>query len=530
MKTITSKPLAGWWNDVRERYQPDEIVKFLQNNRHILEDRISRLDNNSYLYRWVHKLFSLFSGVAGMVDRVFSYVLRVLLLIPGVRIGIQKYRDWKNHLDFREFVEFLRAKLYSLRRPPHNEGAMRIIEEIMEYAAKNGFDYKTVIPRAQRKFLEKKNQLMQHKYFQEFSKTVLERLLAIQFSFNRNIFPVLPDSAFWHKVFEFLERRKVVDIILVNKNNHRISLKTGASDELASADVMKILKSLTAIRNCGRRIFFVGHHEGYLGPYFVRSVIRKLGFDALTKNCNTVVGPRMLSNVVLRNGAANVGNLFITVPSQKTTTIQTHGLAEELRKTAKRTQCLIKMPNPGLAMIMGNDYADFMNAFVRGDAKAFRRCTSSLSSRELRELEAFFKKYNFSETMVEFSIEDYKLFKNVLGESFLLFPEGSRSYIDPDGAVVMKYINPKYFEAYMRPGDYIAPVNLVGGSDLTRGWRLRPALLGISMDDPFEVTVKMLRNFEEAGLAVMKKIAALPNIKTVRFKEEIQFRIRTEQR
>ena len=94
----------------------------------------------------------------------------------------------------------------------------------------------------------------------------------------------------------------------------------------------------------------------------------------------------------------------------------------------------------------------------------------------------------------------------------------------------MKYINPKYFEAYMRPGDYIAPVNLVGGSDLTRGWRLRPALLGISMDDPFEVTVKMLRNFEEAGLAVMKKIAALPNIKTVRFKEEIQFRIRTEQR
>jgi len=131
--------------------------------------------------------------------------------------------------------------------------------------------------------------------------------------------------------------------------------------------------------------------------------------------------------------------------------------------------------------------------------------------------------------MKEFSIEDYNLFKNVMGESFLIFPEGSRSYIDPDGSVVMKYINPKYFDAYMRPGDYIAPINLVGGSDLTRGWKLRKAKLGISMDDPFEVTPVMLKNFEEAGLDVMKKIANLPNIKDVRYKEEIQFKKRTEE-
>ncbi|HSV97762.1 MAG TPA: hypothetical protein VLM75_12640 [Spirochaetota bacterium] len=524
MKSIINKPLSKWWNDVKEHYRPDEILKFLQNNRHILEDRISRLDNNKYLYRWVHRFFSLFSEVAGIIDRVFSLVLRLLLLMPVVRIGIQKYRDWINHLNFREFVEFIRAKMYSLRHPPHNEGEMRLIEEIMEYASKHGFDYKTLIPGARKKYVEKKNQLMQHKYFQEFSKTVLERLLAIQFSFHRNIFPVLPDSAFWHKFFEFLERRKVIDVILVNKNEKRTSFKSGTSEEIASTDVMGILKRLTAIKNAGRRIFFIGHHEGYLGPYFVRSVIRKLGFDTLTKNCNTVVGPRMFSNLVLRNGAANVGNLFLTVPSQKTTSIQTRGLAEELRKTAKRTQCLIKMPDPGLKMILENEYADFMNAFVRGDAKSFEICTSSLELGELRDLRAFFKKYGFPETMKEFSMEDYTLFKNVLGESFLIFPEGSRSYVDPDGAVVMKYINPKYFEAYMRPGDYIAPVNLVGGSDLTRGWRLKRAMLGISMDDPFEVTAKMLKNFEEAGLAVMKKIAALPNIKIVRFKEEIQFR------
>jgi hypothetical protein len=109
-------------------------------------------------------------------------------------------------------------------------------------------------------------------------------------------------------------------------------------------------------------------------------------------------------------------------------------------------------------------------------------------------------------------------------ECFLIFPEGSRSYSDADGAVVMKYINPKYMQAYMRPGDVIAPVNLVGGSDITRGWRLRSAALGISMAEPVEVTQKMLENYEEESLNVMRTIAGLPNIKKVRFKDEIQFK------
>ncbi len=530
LKITIKQPLSWWWNNAKKHYRPEEITKFLQNNKHLLESQISKLDNNSYLYRWVHRLFSLFSGIAGIADRIFKLVQRFLLLIPGVRILIQKFTDWKNHLNFEEFIEFLRAKIYSLKRPPHNEGDVKLIEEIMDFAAKHGLDYKVRIPESQKKFLEKKNQLMQHKFFQEFSKTALERILAIQFSFHRNIFPVLPDSAFWHKFFEFLEKKKIIDIILVDKSKKRTSFKNGTTEELASTDVIKILKRLVEIKNKGRRIFFIGHHEGYLGPYFVRSVVRKLGFDTLTKNCNTVVGPRMLSNVVLRNGAANVGNLFLTVPSQKTTTIQTHGLAEELRKTAKRTQILIKLPDSGLKLIKKFDYTDFMSAFVNGDDKSFKVYTSSLKAAEIKEIKVFFKSYSFSENMKDFSLEDYNLFKNVMGESFLIFPEGSRSNIDPDGSVVMKYINPKYFDAYMRPGDYIAPINLVGGSDLTRGWKLRSATVGISMDDPFEVTAKMLENYEEEGLAVMKKIAALPNIKNVKYKEKIQFAKKPEKK
>ncbi len=523
LKITIKKPLSWWWNTAKKLNSPEEIVKFIQNNKSAIERQISKLDNDNYLYRWGHRLFSLFSTIAGIADWIFKLVQHFLLLIPGVRIGIQKFSDWKNHLNFEEAIEFLRAKMYSLRHPPHKEEDIRLIEEILEFSSRHGFDYRKSIPGAQKKFIEKKNQLMQHKFFQEFSKTALERLLAIQFSFDRNIFPVLPDSAFWHRFFEWCEHKKLIDIIFVDRDKKQTSLKKSSREEIASTDVMKILKNLVEIKNRGHRIFFIGHHEGYLGPYFVRRVIRLLGFDNLAKNCNTIVGPRMLSNVVLRNGAANVGNLFLTVPSQKTTVIQTHGLAEELRKTSKRTQCLIKMPDSGLKLVKQFGYNEFMNAFVFGNDETFRKGTASLTPGETRELKSFFKTYNFAETMKEFNIADYNIFRKVLGECFLIFPEGSRSNIEPDGTVVMKYINPKYFEAYMRPGDYIAPINLVGGSDLTRGWRLRAATLGISMDTPYKVTAEMMKNYEESGLEAMRKIAALPNIKPVKFSKEVQF-------
>ncbi|HON79131.1 MAG TPA: hypothetical protein PK544_11615 [Spirochaetota bacterium] len=527
MKLTMKEPLSRLWEDAKAHYNPEEILKFLHSNRHILKKHIARLDNRKYLYRMAHWLFSLFSAAAWIADTALMLFHKFLALFPGRKIIVQRFLNLKNHVKFRESVEFMRAKIFALRRPPHNEGDLRLIEEMIQFASKHGFDYKNLIPGAQKKFLAMKHQLLQHKFFQEFSKSAVEKLLATQFLFHRNIFPVLPDSAFWHKLFEFLERKVVVDIILMNMNRQRTSFKHGSREEIASTDVIKILTRLAEIKKHGRRIFFIGHHEGYLGPYFVRSVIRKLGFDILTKNCNTVVGPRMFSNVVLRSGAANAGNLFVTVPSQKTTPIRTDGLADELRKVAKRTQCLIKMPDAGLQLIRNLDYTNFMNAFVYGSREAMEFYTSSLTPREVSDLNDFFMNYNFREAMKDFSIEDYNLFRQIMGESFLIFPEGSRSYTDHDGAVVMKYFNPKYFEAYMRPGDFIAPVNLVGGSDLARGWRLRKAVVGISMDYPFEVTRKMLKNFEEAGIAVMKKIAGLPNIKDVRFKEEIQFRNKT---
>ncbi len=524
MTILDKTPLSRWWAEAKENYNPDEIIKFLVSNKDKLEESFARIDGKKRLYNAVDRIFSLFSRLAEAADRISEKVQRYLVRFSWFRGFIEKARGWKNHLNFKELIGFVRTKLYSLRHAPHNEKAIKMLEEIVEFAANHGLDVNTLLPDARQKLVEKKNQLLQHKFFEEFSKTRLEQLLAIPFSFDRCIFPVLPDSAFWHKFFEFAEKRKVIDLILVNADGGKVSFKKGSAASVAASDTVQTLRRLLKIKNSGRRIFFVGHHEGYLGPYFVRSVIRKLGFHSLTQNCNTVVGPRMFSNVVLRNGAANVGNLFITVPSQKTTAIKTSGLAEELRKTAKRTQFLIKLPEAGLYLIKKLDYENFMNVIVHGTPKEMEQHTALLDEKTKKELTDFLASENFADAMKDFSREDYALFKKIMKECFLIFPEGSRSYTDPDGAVVLKYVNPKYLQAYMRPGDVIAPVSLVGGSDLARGWRLRSARLGISLGDPIEVTAQVLDNYEEEGIRVMRDIARLPNIKPVRFKEEIQFK------
>lgn len=515
------KPLPKWWDEAKKKHPPEEIVNFLNKNPELLNKHISRLDNNSYIYRWLQRLFSLVSRIAGIADYIVDTIKRLLSYFPVIRTILKKIWEWKNHLNFRETVEFIRTKIYSLKHPPHNENDVKVIEEIIEFSSKHGY-----APRKScyKKFLVKKNQMLQHKYFQEFSKSGMEKLLAVQFSFHRNIFPVLPDSAFWHKVFVLLESIIIIDIFLMNSDGSRVSYKKSGMHDIEATDVMRILKQLADLKSKGHRIFIVGNHDGYVGPYFVRSLIRRLGFDILTKNCNTIAGPRVFSNIILRNGAANVGNLFITVPSQKTTEIKTHGLADELRKTAKRTHCMVKMPDAGLDVIEKLDYDDFRKVFIDCDEKMFRAITGELSRPGVKELRSFLKSSSFSENMKDFTAEDYNLFKCIMRETFLLFPEGSRSFIDPDGAQVMKYINPRYMEAYMRPGDYIAPISVVGGSDFTRGWMLKRARFGISLGEPVRVTAQMIKNYMEDGITIMKNIASLPNIKEVRFKEEIQFK------
>lgn len=516
MKLPDKHFLHKWWQEAKNNYDHEELFRYFTENREKLEHYVSGIDGKKKFYRLLDRFFKFLSRIAVAADRVSERIQENFSRTRILNKSVKKFREFKNQLNFSGLIDFIMVKIYSLRKAPHNEKSILLLEEIREIAGKHGLEINRYFPEIYNKVREKQQQLLQHKFFKEFSKSRLEQFLAVPFNFERCIFPVLPDSSFWHRIFEKLEKKKVIDIILFDKKGNQLSFNKSTEVELRKSEMIKTLNGVLKLKENGRRIFFVGHHEGYLGPYFVRSVIRKLGFEKLTGNCNTIVGPRMFSNVVLRNGAANVGNLFITVPSQKTTTIKTSGLAEALKKTARKTQALIKLDQKKLQVMEKLEYEEFIRSF--SNEKRTKEFFDKSDSRDKASEEMITNENKFH-TLKELTKTDYELFKKIMRECFLLFPEGSRSFIDTDGSVLIKYVNPKYIEAYMKPGDYIVPVNLVGGADLTRGWKLKRATLGLCIDEPIEITDEIMENYEVYGLDVMRKIADLPNLKKVRFNQ-----------
>lgn len=517
-----SASLAKWWLQEKEKLSQGEILRFLQENKGRLETSLASIHHRDILYRMTNSLFALFAVIAGYVDRIKHFCINLILRIPAPKSIKGVLGALIDSFSFRGIIDFFSTKLYSLRKAPHNIRAMQLMDDIIAFATKNGLDFKQHFPEIGREFLKRKNQLLQHSFFTEFTKSRLEKLLAIPFAFHRSITPVLTDSALWHKFYVFLEKRNIIDIILVGDEGQRVSLTKAGKNSIDTSPTVRMLYQASVLKSAGRRIFIIGHHEGYLGPYFVRSVLRRLGFDNLAANCNTVVGPRMFSNLVLKSGASNVGNLFLTLPSQKTTQVKEKGLATELLKNARRTQFLIKMPDAGLKLIEQMTYTEFMQSIVHFDLQRFISLTAGLEAAEREELRSYLQATEFNAALIELDSADYNLFKEVMHEPFLLFPEGSRSYNEDNGDVTMKYVNPRFMQAYLRPGDVILPINLVGGSDITNGWRLSPATLGVSVGTPYEVSAQMIENYEVEGLKVMRTIAALPNIKNVHFDEDIQ--------
>ena len=446
----------------------------------------------------------------------------LLMKIPAPNNLKKSLQAIVDEFSVKGMVDFLQVKVYSLKKAPHNERAIQLMDEVIAYASTHGLDFKKHFPEIGDKFLVRRDQLMQHSFFKEFSKSGLERFLATPFSFNRSISPVLEDTAMWHKIFVFLEKKNIADIVLVGDDGKRVSINDDSKSVVGSSQVVRTLYEASVLKAAGHRVFIIGHHDGYLGPYFVRSVLRRLGFDNLAASCNTVVGPRMFSNIVLKSGASNVGNLFLTLPSKKTTEVKANGLAEELQKTARRTQFLIKMPNSGLKMIEKMTYSEFMGSILNEDSQRFDEVTAELDDLEKQSLLDYLALSRQSSGVEDLDRADYYLFKSIMYEPFLIFPEGSRSYKEDNGDITMKYVNPRYMQAYLRPGDVILPVNLVGGSDITNGWRLSPATLGLSVGEPYHVSAEMIENYEIEGLNVMRTIAALPNITNVHFSDEVQ--------
>jgi hypothetical protein len=517
--------VSNWWQQEKDKVAQGEMLKFLQENKERLDKTLSSIHQNNFFYRFTNRLFALVSVIAGWVDKVKDFMLNLFLKLPAPSAIKGLLQSIIDAINFKGFVGFFSAKFYSLKNAPHHLPSLQIFEDMLIHAKKEGFDVKKYFPDLSRKYQYRKHQLLQHSFFKEFSKTWIEKVLATPFAINRSLSPVLPDTRLWHKFFDVLERRHIKDLILVSESGQRTSFKHDPKYLIDSSEVKQRLYQASLLKSTGRRVFIIGHHESYLGPYCVRSVLRRLGFENLAANCNTVVGPRMFSNLVLKNGASNVGNLFLTLPSQKTTVVNEKDLATALARTARQTQFLIKMPNQALRLLENMNYHDFMNRLVRFDRLSLEELTSELITEDKAIVYDYFKFAHDNHALDELEREDFELFKKVMYEPFLLFPEGSRSYIDKNGDVTMKYVNPRFMQAYLRPGDVILPLNLVGGSDITKGLLLSVANMGLSVAEPYEVTQEMIDNYEVEGLNVMRKIAALPNIKRVSFDEDIQAKV-----
>ncbi|GEM_PF-1412687 len=508
-----------------------EVLQFLQQNRGRFEKSLASIDKRDLLSKLTAFTMMIFSKLAGWIDSLKHRIVNLLMKIPAPEIIKQSLHTARVVTNFKAMVDFLQTKYYAFKSSPYNAKLVRHMDELIAHATQQGLDFKQHFPDVVDQLVARKNQMLQHSYFKEFNKSHIERMLAIPFSFKRSLSPVLPDRALWHKLFGILEARYIQDVILVDDDGKQTSFKEGSKRQVESSHSVRHLYEASVLKAHGHRVFIIGHHEGYLGPYFVRSALRRLGFDNLVENCNTVVGPRMFSSLFLKSGASNVGNLFLTLPSQRTTKVEEDGLAEALQKSARRTQLLIKMPNVGLKLIEQLSYRDFMTLISHYENLASEEAVNNshltlvdeiLNQQEKAELIEFLIAMDAVNTLADFDKQDYDLFKQVMHEPFLIFPEGSRSYVESNGDITLKYFNPKFLQAYLRPGDVILPLSLVGGSDIMQGISLKQGKLGLSLGSPYEVSAKMIENFAVEGIEIMRRIASLPNTKKVHLNDAVQ--------
>jgi len=519
----TSRPtLSSWWQSEKENITQGRSLEFLLANKIRLENSLTSIYSHNLIYRTCNSFLALITALACMIDKSKDFTLKIILQLPAPKLLKETIQSLVDAVNFEGMCKFITTKIYSLKKAPQNSQVIHAIDEIITHARHDGFDLKKYFPTFAQTFSTRKNHLLQHSFYKEFSKSTIERLLAAPFAFNQSIIPVLPDSTLLHKLFVYMENFFMIDLILVDQNGKKVSAIKDSKEALEASEAMQTLKKVAELKASGKRVFMVGHHEGYVGPYFLRTLLRRLGFDELGANCNTVIGPRMLSNIVLKNISSNVGNAFLILPSQKTKAIEEKNLADALIANSRRTQFLIKMPNSGLKLIEEMTYQEFMDKLVNSNAATISRLSAHLCTDEQQTLIAYFEAVREKNALVELEQSDFELFKKIMYEPFLLFPEGTRSYVDDKGDVTIKYINPRYMQAYMRPGDFILPVNLTGGSEALKGIRLCSATCGFSAGQPYEVSAEMIDNFQEEGVNVMRQVAALPNIKHVYFDEAIQ--------
>ena len=198
-----------WWQQEKVKLAKGDALRFLQENKERLEKAITSIHERSLGYRVTNVLFTFFSIIAGFIDKLKDFIVTAFLKIPAPK-GLKDYlRSLLNVVNFQGIVGFLTAKFYSFKQAPQNVRAVQMMDDIIAHAKRDGLDVKKHFPDIAKKFQKRKNQLLQHNFFTEFSKSGLERFLATPFSFNRSIYPVFPDSTMWHNFFVYLENKNI---------------------------------------------------------------------------------------------------------------------------------------------------------------------------------------------------------------------------------------------------------------------------------------------------------------------------------
>ena len=199
-----------WWQQEKVKLAQGDALRFLHENKERFEKAISAIHERSFFYRATNVFFLFFAKVAGLVDKLKDFIVSTFLKIPAPQ-GLKDYlHSLVNAVNFKGIVGFFSAKFYAFKRAPQNVRVVQMMDDIIAFAKRDGLDVKKHFPDIAAKFFERKQQLLQHSFFKEFSKTGLERFLAMPFAFNRSISPVLPDSAMWHKFFVFLEKKYLI--------------------------------------------------------------------------------------------------------------------------------------------------------------------------------------------------------------------------------------------------------------------------------------------------------------------------------
>jgi hypothetical protein len=163
-----------WWQQEKVKLAKGDVLRFLHENKERLEKSIASIHERSLAYRATNVLFSLFSNIAGLFDRLKDFIVVTFLKLPAPQ-GLKDYlHSLLNVINFKGIVDFLTAKFYSFKQAPQNVRAVHMMDDIIAFAKRDGLDIKKHFPDIAKKFQKRKNQLLQHNFFMEFSKSGLD--------------------------------------------------------------------------------------------------------------------------------------------------------------------------------------------------------------------------------------------------------------------------------------------------------------------------------------------------------------------